>query len=261
MTVCDSSSRGSWYIELSRLFRRYGAEEVMVMSRPQGDGDAALVEGDVRFADRDAELLRAIAKTGSVNEASKHLTRSHAHALRRIETLEAAFGALVERQRGGPGGGGSRLTENGRGLLDRYDRLSAAITATTQLEETVLHGTVTRVSGVIAIVDTPVGTVRGIHDGVNSDDGVQVRVASDALTLHTQTDDRLPDTTSARNRCRGSVIDLETVDPLCTVDIETGDVTFHATITVDSLSRMDLSEGDQVAFTWKASATRCVRTN
>ena len=77
------------------------------MDEPTGRGRATLVEGDVELDARDAVLLRTIARTGSVAGASAELGRSRARALSRIETLESAFGELVERRRGGSGGGGA----------------------------------------------------------------------------------------------------------------------------------------------------------
>ncbi|MFW6045640.1 MAG: LysR family transcriptional regulator, partial [Natronomonas sp.] len=110
------------------------------MDSTDGRARPVLVADDVEFDGRDASLFREIARTGSVARASSNLGRSRARALTRIETLEAAFGELVDRQRGGQTGGGSRLSENANQLLDRFDRVRAAVTASAQVPETVLRG-------------------------------------------------------------------------------------------------------------------------
>ncbi|MFC6890739.1 molybdenum-dependent transcriptional regulator [Halorubrum trueperi] len=239
-----------------------------------GRGRAALIEGGAEFDGRDAALLRSINETGSVAAAASALGRSRARALSRIESLEDAFGTLVERRRGGSGGGGSRLTPAGRGLLDRYDRLQAVLAATATVPETVLEGTVAHVDGELADVDTAVGTVRGLHDGaertddagdgVADDDGVaagdavQVRIGADAVTIY-KGDERVdPDSTSARNRLRGAVVGVEAGETVSTVRVAVGEVEFQVLITAESAARLALDEGDEVAIRWKATATRVV---
>jgi molybdate transport system regulatory protein len=224
-----------------------------------GRGRAALIEGDTEFDGRDAALLRAINEAGSVAGAASDLGRSRARALSRIETLEAAFGQLVERRRGGSGGGGSRLTTAGRDLLGRYDRLQAVVAATASVPETVLDGTVVSVDGELADVDTAVGTVRGLHGGVAAGDTVQVRIGADAVTVYKGHVDVDPDSTSARNRLRGAVGGVDAGKTVSTVRVEVDGVVFRVLITADSAARLDLEESDKVAIRWKATATRVVR--
>jgi len=234
-----------------------------------GRGRAALIEGGVEFDGRDAALLRAVAAAGSVAGAATELGRSRARALSRIERLEEAFGTLVERRRGGSGGGGSRLTDAGRGLLDRYDRLQAVLAATASVPETVLDGTVTGVDGELADVDTAVGRVRGLHGGVvERDDGarervavgdaVQVRIGADAVTIHSGDAGVDPDSTSARNRLHGEVAGVDDGETVSTVRIAVDGTTFRVLITAESAARLALSPGDEVAIRWKATATRVV---
>ena len=232
-----------------------------------GRGRAALIEDGVEFDGRDAALLRAVHEAGSVAGAAAELGRSRARALSRIEALEAAFGRLVERRRGGSGGGGSRLSAGGRDLLDRYDRLQAVLAATASVPETVLDGTVASVDGELADVDTAVGVVRGLRDGSGPDDtrdgaavgdAVQVRIGADAVTVHDGSVGVDPDSTSARNRLRGSVVAIEPGETVSTARIDVDETVFRVLITAESASRLELSEGDGVAIRWKATATRLV---
>ncbi|MFC7187844.1 TOBE domain-containing protein [Halorubrum yunnanense] len=233
-----------------------------------GRGRAALIEGDAEFDGRDAALLRAVHETGSVAGAAAELGRSRARALSRIESLEDAFGRLVERQRGGSGGGGSRLADAGRGLLDRYDRLQAVLAATASVPETVLDGTVASVEGELADVDTAVGAVRGLcdggavggdtRDGASVGDAVQVRIGADAVTVYKGDAGVDPNATSARNRLRGEVVEIEAGETVSTVRVAVGEAVFRALITAESASRLALAAGDDVSIRWKATATRLV---
>ena len=223
-----------------------------------GRGRAALIEDDAEFDGRDAALLRAIHETGSVAAAASELGRSRARALSRIDTLEGAFGTLVERQRGGTGGGGSRLTATGRDLLDRYDRLQAVLAATASVPETVLDGTVASIDGELADVDTAVGRVRGLHDAVAVGDAVQVRIGADAVTIYKGNERVDPDSTSARNRLRGEVVGVDAGETVSTVRVAADGVIFRVLITAESESRLELAEDDDVVIRWKATATRLV---
>lgn len=68
-----------------------------------------------------AELLEGIAATGSIAEAGRRMGMSYQRAWSLVSTLNAGFAeALVERQRGGSGGGGARLTTTGEQVLRLY---------------------------------------------------------------------------------------------------------------------------------------------
>jgi len=247
---------------------------LIVSQEASGRAEAILVEGDVEFDERDAILLRSIDETGSVAAAAENLGRSRARALRRLETLEGAFGPLVERHRGGSDGGGSRLTGTGVALLERYDRLAAALQAAATVPETVLRGSVTAVDGELATIETSVGGVRALHDGVEIGDDVQVRIGADAVTLHTPEETPPLEATSARNRVTGTVAALEERTTVVDVEIavseepersgdsfsrnpdDPADARFHALVTDESRSRLAIEPGDDVVVTWKATATR-----
>jgi molybdate transport system regulatory protein len=225
---------------------------------PSGRGEAALVRDGVEFTARDARLLREIADTGSVATASANLGRSRARALTRIEALESAFGALVDRRRGGAGGGGSRLTARATDLLNRYDRLQRALTATARVPETVLAGTVTAVAGELAEVRTSIGPMQGLHDGLDPGDAVQVRIGADAITVLDPAETPDPDATSARNSRPGTVAAVDRGETVHTVDVGVDDVRVRALLTEESAERLDIATGREVALTWKATATRLV---
>ena len=224
--------------------------------RTDGRARAVVARDDVEFDARDARLLRAVGQAGSVAGASSALERSRARDLARIETLEAAFGELVERRRGGSGGGGSRLTPAAVDLLERFERLSVAVAATARVPETVLRGPVASVDGELAVVSTPVGEVCGLHQGVDAGDDVQVRVGADAVTVLLPGADPAAGGSSARNRLRGTTVDVDRGGTVATVGVDVDGTVFRALLTDDSAARLELQKGREAAISWKATATR-----
>ncbi|MXR40048.1 LysR family transcriptional regulator [Halobaculum sp. WSA2] len=234
-----------------------------------GDGGAAgfeasLVAAGVTFDGRDATLLRAIADAGSVSGAASELGRSRARALSRLETLEDAFGDLVERRRGGADGGGSRLTRGARALLARFDRLAAALAGTAGAAESVFEGVVEGRDGELAVVDTDAGSLRALAVGdpdPAAGDRVQVSVRADAVTLHDPDGTPSADATSARNRFPGDAIGVDRGDAVVDVRVDVGaEEPLAALVTVDSADRLGLHEGGAVVASFKATATRATRS-
>jgi len=73
-----------------------------------------------------AELLERIDRTGSIAAAGREMGMSYKRAWELVGTLNAMFReALVARTRGGTGGGGAVLTENGRRVLALYRAFEA----------------------------------------------------------------------------------------------------------------------------------------
>ena len=66
-------------------------------------------------------LLEAIDKTGSISAAGRAHKMSYRRAWLLVEALNATFvGPLVAAQPGGAGGGGARLTDQGRRVVALY---------------------------------------------------------------------------------------------------------------------------------------------
>lgn len=216
--------------------------------------------GDLAFDSRDATLLRTIDETGSLNRATDRLGRSYSHAQRRLVELEDRFGTLVERERGGSGGGGSRLTEAAEELLVQFDGLQAELSGVVDVARTALPGTVRERNGEFAAVETSAGTLRVlVPEAVPAGAAVEVWIRADAVTLNASDDAPEPDATSARNRFAGDVLDVDRGETVALVAVDVGaDVPLRARVTQDSVRRLDLEPGDEVVVTFKATATRAV---
>ncbi len=71
-----------------------------------------------------ADLLERIGETGSIAAAGRSMAMSYKRAWMLVEEMNAAFrDPLVESTRGGPRGGGARLTDAGEVVLAHYRRL------------------------------------------------------------------------------------------------------------------------------------------
>lgn len=73
-----------------------------------------------------AELLELIRDTGSISAAGREMKMSYKRAWTLVEEMNAAFrDPLVESTRGGPGGGGARVTEAGLAMLRLFRSIEA----------------------------------------------------------------------------------------------------------------------------------------
>ncbi len=78
-------------------------------------------EGRMVFGKGRRELLEAILAAGSISAAARGLGLSYRHAWSMINSSEKRLRRkLVERVRGGAGGGGARITAYAARLLEKY---------------------------------------------------------------------------------------------------------------------------------------------
>jgi len=88
---------------------------------------------------------------------------------------------------------------------------------------------------------------------------VRIRSPEDAVTLNDPGDAPAAEATSARNRFEGTVRDLRRGRSVARVWVGVApDESFVALVTNESLGRLDLSDGDPVVASFKATATRGV---
>lgn len=217
--------------------------------------EARLRLGDVDFGADDAALLRAVEEHGSLHAAASALGRSYSRAHGRVEALEDAVGPLLERRRGGAGGGGSELTGEAHRLLARFARLEAALADTAEVEEVVLDGQVVDRAGELATVETRAGELTAVL--FEPAERVHVSIRADAVTLHAPEDAPVEDATSARNRFPGTVEAVDRRESLARTSVAVGGgVTVPALVTDESVERLGLSPGVEVVVSFKATATR-----
>lgn len=82
-----------------------------------------------------ADLLRAIAATGSISAAARKLDMSYRRAWLLVDTMNQCFKSpLVETLTGGQHGGGARVTELGEDVLRRYTDMETKAAASVKDE-------------------------------------------------------------------------------------------------------------------------------
>ena len=78
--------------------------------------------GEKFFGEGPARLLRRVEEYGSLRGAAMSMEMAYTKALKLMKQAEAALGyPLITRTTGGKDGGGSRLTEDGKEWLQRYE--------------------------------------------------------------------------------------------------------------------------------------------
>jgi molybdate transport system regulatory protein len=75
-----------------------------------------------------ADLLRAIAATGSISASARRMGMSYRRAWVLVDTMNRCFREpVVDSATGGTGGGGARVTRFGLGVLARYDAMRGRV--------------------------------------------------------------------------------------------------------------------------------------
>ncbi len=84
--------------------------------------------GQLVFGPGTAELLRGIAKYGSIHRACTAMTLSYSKGRAMLRGIEQQLHLqIVHRTQGGPGGGSAHLTEAGEALLRQFTDFEAAV--------------------------------------------------------------------------------------------------------------------------------------
>ncbi len=81
-------------------------------------------ESNLVFGSGKAHILKAIAEQGSINKAAKQLNMSYRSAWSHIRTIEKRLNKpLLIKNKGGKNGGGAKLTEYAKDLINKFEKL------------------------------------------------------------------------------------------------------------------------------------------
>jgi molybdate transport system regulatory protein len=85
-------------------------------------------DGKLVLSDYRVRMLELIEETGSLAEAAARMGLSYRRAWGKLREIEGNLGLrLVDSAAGGAGGGGSRLTDDGRRLVDLFRRFRESV--------------------------------------------------------------------------------------------------------------------------------------
>ena len=100
-----------------------------------------VLEPNIALGPGKADLLQAIAETGSISAAGRRMAMSYRRAWLLVSTMNQCFQSpLVETAKGGAGGGGgAQLTPLGREVLERYRRMERLTAAAVENEMAALR--------------------------------------------------------------------------------------------------------------------------
>ena len=173
-------------------------------------------------SDKRIDILRAIARTGSISQAARDVAVSYKAAWQALDTLTNLAGVtLVERAVGGTGGGGAFLTAQGQQLLVLADALDEA--------RQLVHA---RWAAVGALPDSSLQTAQVVYA-------------------------RLSLRTSMRNQLPCTVASMQAVGRIVRVGMHLGGSgTVTARITTESAELLGLAVGMTVIALCKATAVR-----
>ena len=78
--------------------------------------------GEKAFGDGPLDILNRVERAGSLRQAAEEINMSYSQAWNLIKDLEERLGfKLLERKIGGESGGGSKLTEQARDLMMKFE--------------------------------------------------------------------------------------------------------------------------------------------
>jgi molybdate transport system regulatory protein len=255
-------------------------------------GDLVLLSEDQPLSQKQLELLQAIDHCGSITAAAKQVGISYKTAWDRIDSMNnLSTEALVARSAGGRKGGGTRLTEQGRRVLEGFAALQqeheafvarlghkvnnladvASFMQSSQLRSSARNqyrGRVSRISrgGVnselrirlsesvelVAVITNDSRKQMGLKKGSE----VIALVKSAWVLLSTDTDIQ----TSARNQLTGTVSKIVSGEVNAEVTLDLGEgKTLCAVVTRPSLDELGLKKGVTACALFKASSVILMR--
>lgn len=95
---------------------------------------------DIAVGPGKADLLEAIAETGSIAAAGRRMGMSYRRAWLLVETMNSCFKSpLVTASKGGASGGTAELTKVGAEVLKRFRRIEAKTLAASRADRAVLE--------------------------------------------------------------------------------------------------------------------------
>jgi molybdate transport system regulatory protein len=206
---------------------------------------------------RKFKLLEYIDECGSIMEASKKVDIPYRSSLKYIENLENDLNTtIVSTKRGGKGGGGgSKLTKEGKFILKEYRKVESILK---------MHDDVNEIESVIVSIDeenkianinlNDEKVILPLRGNFSIGDRVLVLISPDDIFLMLE-----PQESSVRNIFKGKIIGMELKDHLVRLNINLGQVELFADVTEYAREQLNLTLGKSIYIGFKAAAISMVK--
>lgn len=224
------------------------------------------LERGIGLGHRLIPLLRRVGRTGNLRAAARALGMDPGNALRLIRTSEDRLGCkLVRSVVGGRGGGGSRLTAEGRRLARR--RIEGNPLSSTrwpcEISTKPIRGEplLVRVPG--AWVEAQVAALSNSRPwdptSLRPGEGLELEIPPSAVTLLEPTGVGVR--SSARNLWAGRVMRIRPGGPwgIRLVEVKVGTARLRAALTIPAVKELRLRKRSRVVVQIKATALRLRR--
>ncbi len=206
---------------------------------------------------RKFELLKYIDECGSITKASQQVKIPYRSALKYIEDLENDVNnTIVSTKRGGKGGGGgSKLTDQGKLILKEYRKVNSILK---------MHADVNEIEGTISDIDVE-NKIANIYLNGNKvilplrgnfeiGDKVLVLISPEDIFVMLK-----PQESSVRNVFRGKIISMKLKDHLVRLTVDLGEISLFVDVTEYSREQLNLTLGKEVYIGFKAAALAMVK--
>ncbi|WP_321423145.1 TOBE domain-containing protein [uncultured Methanobacterium sp.] len=206
---------------------------------------------------RKFELLKYIDECGSITKASQQVKIPYRSALKYIEDLENDVNnTIVSTKRGGKGGGGgSKLTEQGKIILKEYRKVNSILK---------MHADVNEIEGTISDIDVE-NKIANIYLNGNKvilplrgnfdiGDKVLVLISPEDIFVMLK-----PQESSVRNVFKGKIISMKLKDHLVRLTVDLGEISLFVDVTEYSREQLNLTLGKEVYIGFKAAALAMVK--
>lgn len=206
---------------------------------------------------RKFELLKYIDECGSITKASQQVKIPYRSALKYIEDLENDVNnTIVSTKRGGKGGGGgSKLTEQGKIILKEYRKVNSILK---------MHADVNEIEGTISDIDVE-NKIANIYLNGNKvilplrgnfdiGDKVLVLISPEDIFVMLK-----PQESSVRNVFKGKIISMKLKDHLVRLTVDLGEISLFVDVTEYSREQLNLTLGKEIYIGFKAAALAMVK--
>ena len=203
------------------------------------------------------DLLKYIDDCGSITKASQKAGIPYRSALKYIENIEKDINSeVVSTKRGGKGGGGgTKLTNNGKLILKEYRKVDSILKMHADVNE--IEGNISEIDNenkIASIYLNEKKIILPVRGNFNVGDRVLVLISPENIFVMLE-----PQESSVRNIFEGKITGMELKDHLIRLNVDLGQINLFVDITEYAREQLNLTLGKVVYIGFKAAAIAMVK--